>query len=316
MSKNLLTSTLLAFLLTSAAGAANLFPLEPGNTWTYRATKSGHELRIQVGLNPILVGDVVYHKLTGYVDEPVLVRAGDDGSLYYLDEDYGELPLTLFEPTDRYWFNAPKRGCEHLGQTQTKRYDYAGRAGRFASALAVEYRTFGCADAGIEEELYTENIGMLSRTVQSFAGPVTYELVYASLGPMTIVETPRTSFHLTLKPSNADLAVAVMRLEVAGGLPLKLVFPSAQQYDAVLRDEGRNVVWRWSDGQYFVPAVTEKAVTEFTAEVPVPGAPNGVKLPPGTYTLEAWLATTEPEARFAATAHLQVWDTGIEPRTP
>ena len=93
--------TTILFLLASSIGAAagpSLFPLETGNEWVYRHAETGSTFTVRIGL-PVMFGESVYHHLSGYVNTRLYVRAGEDGSLYYRDEENErDLLLTSFEP--------------------------------------------------------------------------------------------------------------------------------------------------------------------------------------------------------------------------
>ncbi len=110
---------------------------------------------------------------------------------------------------DRAWWNAPFRICEQEGQTQPDRLEYKGPAGVIPGSVEVKYRAFGCADAGTEQEIYAENIGMLRRTEQSIAGPRTYELVSARVGKRIIQADQHGRFTVSVQdiPGRKELAI-------------------------------------------------------------------------------------------------------------
>ena len=255
--------TILSAVLTLSslqiATAGNYMPIAPGNNWHYRSSMSGETLVVQVGQVGYMMGGQVYYKLRGYTPQELFVRASESGDLYYFDEELDrELLLTSFQPTSNFWFHAPQRICEQEFQPQLKRVDYQGPAGSYNnSALLLHYRSFACADAGVEEERYAENVGMVRRVSTTIAGPVTYELVRASVGPLAISERPSVSFSVNLRQL-PDRLIANLHLDVSGGSPVRLVFPSAQEYEVVLRDSSGQQIWRWSDGLAFAQAVHKK----------------------------------------------------------
>ena len=55
-----------------SAQAAEFFPLETGNTWTYRNAVTNTQFTVRVGL-PFQSFDRVYYQLRGYTPEPVFV---------------------------------------------------------------------------------------------------------------------------------------------------------------------------------------------------------------------------------------------------
>jgi hypothetical protein len=144
---------------------------------------------------------------------------------------------------------------------------------------------------------------------QSFAGPRQYDLVYARVGTAIYNAQPNGSFSVTVNdPDGAGGITAVPRLSVKG-LPVKLVFPTAQEFDAVLSDEDGNTVWTWSEGRLFDQAVHEKTVSldwVFAVPVPRPGKPSTAP-EPKNYTLQVWLTTEGPAPRYAATVPVAIY---------
>ena len=62
---NLFKATIAVALNACALLGADFFPLQDGNTWTYREAVSGQTLSVRVG-QPTTIGGNVYYKLTGY----------------------------------------------------------------------------------------------------------------------------------------------------------------------------------------------------------------------------------------------------------
>jgi hypothetical protein len=301
---NLFLKTIGGLFLTlqMASAAPDYFRFEPGSSWVYRAEGRSDSFTIQVGVTGVLHNGHVHYRVTGYVDEPVLAyRNESNGALYYLDpETDQDVLLTSVERNDLVWFNANKRKCDQLGQGQPELVPFAGPAGRFPNALLIRYRTLGCADAGVDEERYVENIGMVQRTLQTFAGPVVYNLVHASVGAVSLSEAPNTSFRVGLRPVEGKHLVADLRLTAALS-SVRLTFPTSQEYDVVLRTVDGAALWRWSAGRFFTQTATVKSVANLNYQVEVPLVIDGKPLETGTYVVEAWL-TTLPERQFAAAA--------------
>jgi hypothetical protein len=203
-----------------------------------------------------------------------------------------------------FWYHAPKRICEQEFQPQHRKVEYRGPSGSYNhSALRLDYRSFACADAGVEQELYIENVGMVQRISTTIAGPVTYDLVRANVGSLLVSERPAGSFSVSVRQL-PDRLIASLHLDVSGGHPVRLVFPSSQEYDVVLRDAAGQQIWRWSDGIAFAQAVHEKTVMQLSYDVDIPLIQNGRGLQPGTYTVEGWL-TTDPR-KFSSAAVFEI----------
>jgi hypothetical protein len=289
------------FSFVSAASllsAADLLPLENGNAWTYRASVTGETFTIRVG-TPYLINDRVYYTLTGFADQRVLAR-NDGSALVMYDEDAGvERVLADFEPFEGGWWNANARQCNAMGQTQNKRIEYQGAAGRIPEALDIQYRTFGCADTGVLSEQYAENIGMLRRTVQTFIGPRAYDLISARVGSIRIEANPHAHFTTVIDGVSADAIDVRLHIEVDPAQSITLPFYSGQEYEIALRNQDGNVVYLWSSTASFIQSTHTLTIAgDWTARVRIP------KPVPGAYTLEAWMTTALDRPRFGASVPL------------
>lgn len=288
--------TLFLSLAAMAASlqAGEMFPLQPGSVWEYRANGVAVPLVISVGHNQLYVQGNVYARLKGYVNEPVWARMNDSNELVYLDEETGrEALLTSFALTRDAWFNAPLRTCEQDGQAHSDEVPFSSVVGRIPKTLAVRYRTYGCADAGLEAELFADNVGMVSRIVSTIAGPLRYDLVYADTRALQLAPRQGTTLRLALERIDETSANARLRLSGDPEETAKLRFAGARGYDMALRNEQGELVWRLSDGLVDIPVVFERDASNLFWETVVPIPTAG-----GKYMLEAWLDTVGPNQAF------------------
>jgi hypothetical protein len=295
----------LALFSTAGALAADFLPLKEGNTWTYRDASTGRSFTIKTGTQFYIDGRV-YYSLAGYADSsataPKLpVRIDERGDLVYFDEEkYVERVLTSFTPFERGWWEAPARMCAEEGQTLEKPVAYDGPVGSFAEALQIRYRNLGCADAGVESEVFLANVGMVRRVEQSIAGPRQYDLTYAKIGNMVVDATRKARFTVSLDyPAQSEDVVVTLRLESDPIVPLKLKFNSGQEYEVQIVGESGRKLWTWSAGQAFIQALHERTVTGgWTITVT---APRSALLAESAVTVKGWLTTSEDSPQFAAT---------------
>jgi len=308
---NLSKTAMIAVALNSCALlGADFFPLQDGNTWTYREPVTGQSFIVRVGPSVTTAGHV-YYKLTGYADSDLLVRIEEVyGALVYWDEARNqEILLTSFEPFEGgYWF-APLRPCpDQAGQTQVKRGNHSGPSGPVSDVLEIRYRAFGCADVGPVQEQYAEHLGMLRRIQTSIAGPRTFDLISARVGNLTIDAAPTGRFSLSVGPTVGPGPVsATFRLQVNSSSPLTLSFSSGQEYDLALNDSAGNTLWTWSASRTFLQSLHQRTVTDewsATVEIPWPAAPGG-GLQPGDYTVRASV-TAASSTPFAATVPVTI----------
>lgn len=292
--KSLIPALILTIPALAAQGPAML-PLETGNQWVYREHTTGETRTVTVGL-PLSLGDGrIYHWLRGYAEQPLWVREVP-GALLYLDEETGEdRLLTSFERVEGGWAEAPFRVCDQ--QTQVQK-DRRGRA------LALEYRSFGCADAGILEELYEENIGMTFRVEQSFAGPKYFALDSARVGRAVLAPPGTGRFHVEVFSMGNKLRVT-LRLMTDSGAPVTLRFPSGQRHEIVIRTSEGEEIWRWSAGRMFTQAAEEVTVggQMVIEEVVDLEEAIGPRLPEGEYLVEGFVLG----GAYAATAKFSIF---------
>jgi hypothetical protein len=299
-----------ALLITSTAQAADFFPLFPGNRWTYQAAGAG-AFEITVGLNPIMTGGLIYHKVTGYATQPLFVRRGDNGVLYWLNEEFGrEEILTDFRPLAGAFYTTPiSAPCDQDAQAQERPVAFEGAGGVFPDGRAIRYRVLDCADTGVESEIYLDNIGLARRVVQTIAGPREFNLVSAKIGPLALNASPGVDFRVSLSPwafsrarrEEPVTAEVALRLLVDRTDPVHLKYTSSQRYDIAIKNERGETVFLWSAAAIFLPVVSEENVASKEYRVPLT-----LDLPDGRYQVEAWLTTDSRDRQFSAIAPLVV----------
>ena len=290
MSKPLMT----VFLLLGAGSlsAAGFFPLQKGNSWTYRLGGTPLQLTVKVGA-PVALDGRDWYPLSGYAQQPVLVRYEENRLISRDAANPAETQLTSFLPGNRW--PAPLRECRQTGEAQGTRVKYDAAS----EALEIRYETLDCADAGTLSELFVENLGMVRRTVQTFAGPRSYELVSAHLVSPSAELSPAGRFSVSLEWASANELALMLRVDVNPGSTIPLGFSSGQEFDLSLRDESGLEVYRWSAGRSFVQAghsITVEGEWAASVSIPHPG--------PGNYSVQAWLTTATPIPQYAVTAPL------------
>ena len=302
---------LFCVLLSPAASAEDFLPLYPGNHWTYRAS-TGETFEITVGLNPIVYLDGrVYHRIRGYASAPLLVRSDESGALYRLNEETNQDELlTDFRPSGGRYYTTPiSDPCGQDAQVQVDPVVLQLGGVLFPAAREIRYRIFQCADTGITEELYLENIGLARRTVQTIVGPRAFQLVSAKVGPLTLREEPGVDFRISLSPplvlrgDSSEPVKTTVKLTVSADRrePVPLRFRTSQRYDIAVKKETGEIVYLWSRTALFLPVLGEEHVTfkEYTQ-------PLSLDLEDGRYVVEAWLTTDSDGRQFAGSDTLRV----------
>ncbi|HNY39567.1 MAG TPA: BsuPI-related putative proteinase inhibitor [Bryobacteraceae bacterium] len=295
------------FLCASAAFAADYFPLQLGNYWTYKDLSTGQTFTVRVGTPLSMRDGRVFSRIDGYVDHDLWVRVDETGNLLHLDEETGaEYPLTAFEVAAPAWAAAPFRGCEQESQRVAKPEPHVGPAGVFTDTVTLKYRGFSCADTGILSEVYAANLGLLQRTVSTIAGPRVLELVAARVGNFTFAGNPAATFDVSLNPMGEGKLNATLRLTVNAGESMDLSYGTSQDYDVVVWNSKGERAYVWSDGQFFTQQQRWRSISRrLNHEVEINTA---APLPDGYYLLEAWLTAGPGGRAFASMMPFRITD--------
>ena len=256
----------LAALALAPLAAGEFLPLRTGNRWVYRAGGGGDGFTIAVGV-PAAIGGNVYYSLSGYTEARLFVRQTEEGDLVWLDEEAGrEMPLARFG-TPETPYEIAGGGCRLNATLSGKRVPYEGPAGAGA-ALEIRYQPVQCADAGFEQDLYLDNIGLVRRTVTTIAGPRVYELAEARVGNWTFTAAPGGAARLSFNPAVITRAAetdavsfrAALRISLLDSEPVRLRFPSSQTYDLAIRNSAQEVVYSWSADKLFLQVVRDEEI--------------------------------------------------------
>lgn len=289
------------FLMSlGAAAQAAYFPLQTGNLWVYKQT--GGQLpqgprTIEVGRKATFGGHDYY--AVNFFGRNVWLRETDDEKIYAYDTDLNAETL-WFDFLSKESFSTGVNQCTKSASVDSKGTRYRGPFGEFNNVVTITYQP-SCADAGFISDVFLPYIGLLQHSEQTIGGPVTFDLIYSRTG-LTEVADSQISFGLALDATSytagAKQAIARMTLRNGTAQTLKLVFPSGQDFDVVIRDDKGNVVYRWSDGRAFTMIVRTVELAPGEAKTFVVALPIE-KLAAGRYTAEANLATTNPREYVA-----------------
>ncbi len=278
---------LAAFTSSLAAQTPSYFPLEVGNTWSYRPAAT-NRIKNQDGRSINVhgkqtIGGQDYFQVT-YFNREVLLRIEptDASILAYDTESSMEKPwLSLGLPVGST-FPTSIEPCSTRGAIESR--DDKG---------VVQVRFSGnCADAGLTQQFYAPNLGLISTEETSFIGPVKFELADYHVGSTT-GGRPEVAFTVAIdSPSYASGATVQARMTLKNTSPdaIHLTFPSGQSYDLRILDQQGNVVYSWSKGQVFSQIFREETFGPGEKSFYV-SAPLG-SLAPGIYKMEAWLTTS------------------------
>jgi hypothetical protein len=297
--------------LSAAAAAAqtpDYFPLQVGNEWVYRVSGAFREgtresyvvMRIARAEER---GGRSYFVLDGEPHGRAWLRQDEQGNVWAYDAD-GERLWYAFGKREGETYETRLPYCCGRAAIASKNARWEGPSG--SSNFALEMRYPGVFQLGLDKELFLPYIGLVERW-ENIGGPLVarLDLVYARIGGVTVIGRPEVSFGLSIdRPSYTPGSTLRARMTLRNtGEPLQLEFSSGQVYDLAIKDAAGKVVWKWSDGKQFTLAVQRLQILggERNWVDDVALRPGGNPLPPGDYTLEAWLATTGAVSYKAST---------------
>jgi hypothetical protein len=298
--------------------AERFFPLHAGDFWQYRSTNGQHQFRIESTL-PIIDGGRVYHGIRGYVEgnRARQIREVEGVGLFVADfETSTETLLTSFNASATPTFPADFRPCGTvLGTVQPQRESLMLPSGYWQDTLRITYQSANCGEPSVVSEIYVPGIGMVQRTLRVGDEIREYNLVYARVSNQLVFAGWFSLTSLIWHPPAQNDRVLRFTILSAGGYgrEARLLFDTAQRFDLVIRDANRNKIWQYSDGKTFLPGNWRiDGPAAFDVEVPLDALP-GKTLPPGLYTVEAWLTTTGGNPTHATSQTLVVPDFGQPP---
>ena len=306
-----MSRTLFAIFGLAALAVAkdpDYFPLQAGNQWVYRCAKNCLEsdtftLEV-VGTAPTTAPDGSPYFILRGLAKDFWVRMVDGSRIVARDPDGG--------PDERLWYDfaAPENQdyatsvhpCNVSAEIASREFDYSGPLGHY-SALQIKYPATTCNLQGLVEEIFLPSIG-LARRIDLVPGNRTYDLVFALVGGAAFTPQSEISFALALDrgvysigaPGAVPSITARITLKNTTPDPLRLTIP-ANPYDLEIKNEGGDVVYRWSEGRVFPLVLTELDLSpgERSYVIVIPLETDFSRAwPPGTYTAEARLNTTSP----------------------
>ena len=313
---NRLVMSLAALACLTAAGATpDYFPLAAGNQWVYRTggTRAADPLVLEITQAEDFDG-TTWYLLHGMRNGDYWLRMDDEGKLYSLDPQTKEQKLWYdFQAPEGKVFDTAIPYCCGKAVIASRAAHYSGPLGDFDSALEVNYP--GVFQLGITSDFFLPYVGLVSRA-ENTGGPsvATYDLIYARLGGLTVLNGPELSFGLTLDqavygseppPPGSPPGVPVLTARITlrcTSTPVSLTFPTGQTYDLVIRDASGRKVYQWSSGKAFpmlFHTETYSGEKNWAVAVPLADA-DGNPFPDGAYSAEARLTTQGPRTFRAA----------------
>jgi len=295
---------------SAAVLAQDYFPLQTGNQWVFRGTRFGQTRIVEVG-EVRAFGGAEYFQVRGMAqDGPRWLRKNRDGAVVEFDQSSNaERPFLALQLAAGERFDTSIHECNKTGMIASREAKLSiPGVGDFSNAVEVEYQITNCADFGFTNDFFIPDVGPVKHVETSFAGPVTYELVYARVNGFLTLAQPETSFALSVVSPIPSEGRIVARMTVRNGNakePLRLNFTSSQVFNLEVRDAAGEVVYNWASDKLFLAALQSIDVQSEKNWLVDFEVPNGLR--PGTYTVEAYLTVSgTPDRPYRARVPLVV----------
>ena len=302
---------------TAAAAGPDYLPLYPGSRWVYRCsgTTCPQDVPPLEALRSAEAGGRIYSVVRWFSRQEAWLRVDDAGALWHYDpQTRQERRWYAFQTAEGQGYETSIDPCSPAARVSSRAFRYQGPLGSFDNALQIAYPPGGCADAGLTEEIFAPNIGLLRRSETTIGGPRTFELVYARIGNATEYAGAQAAFALALDrivyaTNQISQMTARLTLRNTTSEPLVLHFSSGQIYDLAIRNERSDTLLRWSEDKGFTQALQDITVApgtekNFVILMPLSGR-GGAPLPQGSYSAEAWL-TTMGQRAYSASAGFEI----------
>jgi hypothetical protein len=288
------------------------FPLQKGNQWVYRSSRSEETKTIQVG-DSLEFNGKTYFRVTGFSGFTPsaalgrLLRQTEEGALVEWDERFNSERafLSIQAPEGEIVYSRADE-CSNASEVIAKDAKVTVPAGTFEKSVELAYREMQCADRGVVTDFFAPNIGLVKRVETTFAGPVTYELVYARVNGVSTTGRTETSFAVSASsPAKiGELMTARLTIQSGGGrTALSLTFPSSQVYNLQLIDSAGEIVYNWSSDKAFLASIQNIVIDGERTWLVQFAVPSGIR--PGIYKLEGYLTTAAPQL-YRASVALQI----------
>jgi len=301
--------------LSCAAQVLPHFPLQAGNQWNYSKQGSFDAEPWQVAV--VTRTSDAASELLGYFGATHTVCAGTGGVIHEVTAETGdEMWYDLGATVGTGWQMHLDPSPDTLGCVDGSKVTIASRtehvtvpAGSFDNVIRLDY-TSPCVDAGILSEWFAPGVGLVKRTEQSFAGPVTSELQSAIVGGI-LYPAPAVTTTLAVDKSTYAIATSLIPSEdvapsMTANLVLRNAAATAGRFDfigcasmtvSLIDKSGKALVTtRATDGtdcKGSAMVTVEVGSSPLALPISIPLLWKGGRLPAGRYLVVATLDTID-----------------------
>jgi hypothetical protein len=243
----------------------DFLPVQDGNIWVYSASSPSSEnyffIQVHKKDNSYYISNYFFSDedfeiikkdtqvFLSTEKEKFLLYDFEDGSIWHIPEGIS--------------VETPCIAGSFLGVTESN-FEFSAVAGIFNNCIRILWDN-PCKDAGIIEEVFAPNVGLIKRVENRIFGTFSYELVYANINGMTYGNAS-VSLNIGASPEFIfEKNLINIELKNNTNKELNLTFPTTQIFDIILENEQGEEVYKWSSGQQFLQVLTGRRVMPYSS---------------------------------------------------
>ncbi len=243
----------------------DFFPIQEGNIWVYSASTSFSEdyffIQVYKKDNSLFISNYFNSKEDFEIikresevffateKEKFLLYEFEKGSIWHIPENIS--------------IKTPCISDSFLGLTESD-FTYSTLGGVFNDCVRVLWDN-PCKDAGIIEEIFAPEVGLIKRVENRIFGTYSYELVYANVNGISYGNAS-ISLDTGIFPEYISYQNLVkIELKNNTNKELNLTFPTTQIFDIILENEQGEEVYKWSSGQEFLQVLTGRRILPYSS---------------------------------------------------
>ncbi len=239
------------------------FPLKEGNIWIYSLDMFSNKEYLVV--EAVKEDSKIF--LKNYFFSKEKLEFERQGNYVYINTEKGKFLIYKFEE-DGIWhipeFISLDPIClndSYLGVVE-KGFAFSSPIGVFTNCIRILWDS-PCYDAGILEEVFAPDVGLIRRVEDSYIGPLSYELIYAYVNGVIYGELS-FSFEGGVFPEFIK-GENIINFEFKNNTSKEIVltFPTSQTYDFILQNQNGDILYKWSEGKSFLEVLTAKTIPPF-----------------------------------------------------
>lgn len=242
----------------------DFFPIQDGNIWVYSSAISSPS--DNYFFVKIIKKENLFYTMN-YFGSGENFEVTKKGNEIFFSTEKEKFLIYEFEKgsiwhiPDTLSINTPCVAGSYIGVAESE-ITYSTPAGIFNNCFRILWDN-PCKDAGIVEEIFCPDVGLIKRVENRIFGTFSYELIYAYVNGITY-GYPSLSINSGVSPEFIFNENCIkIELKNNTNKELNLIFPTSQIFDIILENENGEILYQWSYGQSFLQVITNKVIAPY-----------------------------------------------------